>query len=756
MYTYNADVTFADACNLSIADHFATLCCISCSSTSSGISLPHRIHTYRSFKKFDIELLKRDLQVYPWNNIIAMTDIDGKVHAFTEAFLSIWSNHAPLITRRNRHRPTPWMTKEVLDYYHTRNKAYRSFLLSRSEQDLIRYKQLRNEATRQTRLAKRQFFMKGASSGTRHFWKNIKNCTGFGKLKTFVHPWPDANINLAKNSANKINSFFIETVSSVTSKFIANCHQITQPTVNSICEQWSLQDISEQDILKAIASLPNNSSTGNDNISAKMLKYSGPYISHILVDIFNSSINSGIFPHSWKQAIVVPVHKKGNYFDIANYRPIALLPLLSKVFEKTINLQLCDYLSSSAILHDAQHGFRKSRSCESALLRITKLLFGARIAGLWSCLVTIDYSKAFDTLDHELLLQAACSCGISSATSGWLQSYLNGRSQRVKYGGALSESATLTHGVPQGSVLGPTLFNIFINRLLNCLPNNCSIAYADDITLISHGDCASSATNNMQLLLDTLYSWSLSNKLSVNAAKCFSLIISPKIIKRPTQIVSLSLRLGTTPIVQTNATKILGVTLTDDLSWDTHAKSIRSSVNSMVGILRRFSSSLNTDTRLKIFNAFILPRITYCLPVWGNGSATATAGLDRTLLRSARIILNSSTAVLDSSVFSSTAIMPFSHLVFSKNVICIFKLLLNQTHSQYLCSDLLKDLVTHSTRSSDGRKFYSLRHKRQRDELCFQCRAIRDWNSLPASVTKSTKLNSFQNSITYIIQSKLT
>ena len=198
-----------------------------------------------------------------------------------------------------------------------------------------------------------------------------------------------------------------------------------------------------------------------------------------------------------------------------------------------------------------------------------------------------------------------------------------------------------------------------------------------------------SASNNMQMLLNILCSLPLDNKLSINTAKCVSMITSPKIAKFK-QPLSLLLRLGSANIIQSNAIKILGVKLTDNLSWDTQVKHVQSVVNSMIGVLRRFSASLNTDARLKIFNAFILPRITYCLPVWGNGSVTATSKLDRCLLQSVRIMLNSSAAELNESVFSSTAILPFYCLVFLKKFKCIFKLLQTDTHLRYLYSGLLK------------------------------------------------------------------
>ena len=215
-------------------------------------------------------------------------------------------------------------------------------------------------------------------------------------------------------------------------------------------------------------------------------------------------------------------------------------------------------------------------------------------------------------------------------------------------------------------------------------------------------------------------------------------------------------RLGSANIIQSNAIKILGVTLTENVSWDTQAEHVQSVVKGIIGVLQRFSSSLDTVARLKVFNAFILPHITYCLPVWGNGLATATSKLGRFLIQSERIILNSSAAELNESVFSSTAILPFYYLVFLKNVKHIFKLRQTETHLQYICSGLLKNSSFQSKRSREGRKFYVHRLARKCNEQFFQYKAVLDQNSQPPLLTSQTNFIQFTCTLNKYITSKLT
>ena len=360
---------------------------------------------------------------------------------------------------------------------------------------------LRNKITTAVRNAKRIFFIEGARKGTKQFWKNIKFCTGFGKAKTFRTPWPCANKESSTGSANMINKHFIDSISAI----IKNISDAVKTTVSVICSNasncFSFSKITNADVESAIVSLSDTASTRSHNISSKMLKLSHHAISPILVEIFNHSIMTSTFPDQWKLTVVVPIFKKGEVNNINNYRQLALLSVLSKVFEKVIAKQLLEHLDKTCSLSPSQFSYRQGFSTESALLRLFKLLFSARQTSMYTSVTTIDFSKAFECLNHSLLMDKLHQHGLSNSTVQWFTSYLADRLQKVRYGGVLSEPMNVSLGVSEGSIQGPHLFNMYINSLLQSLLPDSAVAYADDVTLIAQGKTAAEATRNMQDLL---------------------------------------------------------------------------------------------------------------------------------------------------------------------------------------------------------------------------------------------------------------
>ena len=365
-----------------------------------------------------------------------------------------------------------------------------------------------------------------------------------------------------------INNFFGSSVNRITSTFTssllnATIDSDTRPTMST----FNFAPITECCVKEAIHSLKSPATNSLDKMSLRLLKLSSSVITAPLASLFNMSIATSTFPSSWKMAQVMPVYKKGSRQDIANYRPISLLPILSKVMEHAINTQLCDYLEACNLFHANQHGFRRRKSCCSALLALCSRLFTAKNNGQFTAMASLDFSRAFDTIDHNILLMKLAKFSMSSSVVAWFKSYLADRQQYVLYNGTLSDMLPVTHGVPEGSILGPVLFLVYINDLLTSFDVIQTIAYADDVTLIASGDSKSTTITTLQAYLNTAYDWSILNKLCLNPAKCASMLLCPTKLKSDVlHETSASLYIGKTCIQYVFSMKLLGVIFSSDLS----------------------------------------------------------------------------------------------------------------------------------------------------------------------------------------------
>jgi hypothetical protein len=464
-----------------------------------------------------------------------------------------------------------------------------------------------------------------------------------------------------------------------------------------------------------------------------------------LASIFNMSLASSVFPTTWKTAQVTPIFKKGNRQVIANYRPISLLPLLSKVMEHAINKQLCEHLETSGLLHPSQHGFRRKRSTNTALLILSNRLFIAKNNGQITAMASLDYSRAFDTINHDLLLSKLAKCNISSSTVSWFKSYLSDRKQYVLYNGVASDTVLVTHGVPQGSILAPILFLIYINDMLSLFDEMQTIAYADDVTIIATDDTQAGALSRLQTLLDTAYVWSVTNQLYLNPAKCVFILFPVKHIKGTGSRSPIPLlHIGDSDIHHADSVKILGVTLSASLSWQKHVESVCGKLSRKLGILRRLGCSLDTRTRAHIYKAYIKPDLDYCLPIWGShGTAQATL-FNKLLCRAKRIITRNNSAELSNDDFNHFCLADFNNIVLLA-IVCQFHQCLYAGFN--LCDfTLLSDInKSMSTRGSDAMKC-RVDKNRKCCNNSFRYSAPKLWNTLPNNVTCIPNFTTFYSS----------
>ena len=371
---------------------------------------------------------------------------------------------------------------------------YKEFLRNKSDINWVHYKQSRNKCNMAVRNAKRNFLIRGLQKPTNTLWKHLKACLGSSTSRRVQLPWPAITGKEAAAAAQIINEFFVISgkISSATNRS-ADLTLDVSPCNSSL----SFVPVTAKDIAVALTSMASTTSSGTDNITLQQLRLSSPEILPVLANIFNLSLRTRKFPLRWKHSLVTSVHRKGDIYDVRNYRPISLLLTCQSCWRN-----VHDYLSSNQLISANQHGFIKGRSCETALINLSSSLFSSRDEGLYSAVAALDFTKAFDTACHDILLAQLPHFGFNSTVCNFFNSYLSDRVQSVRYAGYTSEPLQVTSGVPESIVIGPLLFVIYITDLLTSLPANTVMAYADDVTLVAYGQSEAKAAGALQVLLN--------------------------------------------------------------------------------------------------------------------------------------------------------------------------------------------------------------------------------------------------------------
>ena len=333
-----------------------------------------------------------------------------------------------------------------------------------------------------------------------------------------------------------------------------------------------------------------------------------------LTNVINKSFSQGVFPDQMKIARMIPIHKDGPKNNVANYRPISLLNSLSKVYEKLMYNRLISFLESNNSLFDMQYGFRSGRSCEQALLNAQNTLLNSLTNRQISLLLLIDFSKAFDMVDHSILLKKLDHYGIRGVALKWMESYLCNRQQFVTVNGSDSKMESIKYGVPQGSILGPLLFIIYINDIPEIAKYAQFILYADDANIILTANTIEEINDLLLKLTDNLLKWVNYNGLALNLKKTHYMIFSRtnRQIDLPKQLV-----ISNIPIYRKQESRFLGVIIDESLNWSRHIKTVVSKMSRYIGVMYKIKKFLPLSARLQVYRSFVQSHINYCSLVWG-------------------------------------------------------------------------------------------------------------------------------------------
>ena len=400
---------------------------------------------------------------------------------------------------------------------------------------------------------------------------------------------------------------------------------------NSSTRSFFFRPTSSDEVTKLIASFPNKGCHINE-IPIYIFKRCSHILAPIISRLFDESVGCGVFPTALKKGRIVPIHKKGSKATISNYRPICTLPILSKIFEKLAYVRINTFLTENDLLSNKQFGFRKGLSTSDALLEFLDNVYHSFNESHYTVSVFLDFSKAFDTVNLDILLNKLNHMGFRGICSDWLKTYLRGRIQYVDLDGTHSSLMPVRLGVPQGSTLGPLLFLVYINDM-NTVPSNMEVVhFADDTTLYMH--CNHFIHNHADQInhdLMQIDEWLCSNRLSINIEKTSYMVLSNRLM-----VPDLPLELRNIQIKRTDTYKFLGVQIDANLKFHKHIDDLCNKLSRNIGVMTRISQFLPQGALRSVYLAIISSHVNYGITTWGSAGASVLSRLKSLMNRAIR------------------------------------------------------------------------------------------------------------------------
>ena len=628
------NVISSNVLTLDLSDHLATFATISLDKEFD--SRHRREHKrgehfeYRMFNEANNEQFREHIINENWDEISDEFDAQTQYEKFSEIYTKHYNAAYPLNTKRNRRKnerlsPKPWILPWLEDACNRKNKLYHAYVKNPTVANKVKYLKMKKFTDKHINLAKSKYYKKyfeEYKQDSKKQWQMINNLLNRKTKNSGVPKLLDNSgnvINKPVDIAEKFNDYFVNIASNLKSQINSTRptntpnYLFSEPSPNSMY----VNPVEPSEICDIINNLKNKA-TLDTKISALKIANTDIKFTQVFAKVTTSSFNQGVFPQSLKTARVVPIHKNGAKTDVSNYRPISLLTSFSKIYEKLMHNRIANFMDSNNSFYEMQYGFRSGRSCEHALLKAQSILLDNLSKNQISLLLFIDFSKAFDMVDHSILLQKLSHYGIRGTALNWLKSYLENREQFVSINGKDSSKKLLKYGVPQGSILGPLLFIIYINDIPEIQKFAKFILYADDANIILTGKNMKEIEEQAAELSTALMNWVDSNGLALNLKKTNYMIFSRQKIDN----YNFKLVMANAEIHRKTEARFLGVIVDEKLNWTRHIMSLKSKMSKYVGIMYKIKNLLPSQIRLQIFHSFVQAHINFCSLVWGFSAKT--------------------------------------------------------------------------------------------------------------------------------------
>jgi len=603
--------------------------------------------------------------------------INDAYSLFSDKLANCLNEYAPVRTKTvpsQYLKQEPWMSKGLLVSMKTKAKLFRKCKGKSRDEPAYRayqtYNKLFNKVKRKAKTLYFHQILTNNLNNAKMTWKTINSLLGKSNDKSCITLLSVNNEQIT--DPKQINEHFVShftQVGRIQSEKIPTSKKASEDYMTNIINSNSayFNPTDEFEVCEIIHKMKPTSSKGYDEISSTILKNIMISIAIPLSILINRSLNEGQFPDLLKIAKVVPLYKGKCKQDVSNYRPISILSCISKVFEKIIHKRLYKYLELNSILDPFQFGFKPKNSTIHAITKLTQDILTAFENKDITLAVFCDLSKAFDTLDHSILLSKLYKYGIRGITLNLFKSYLNNRSMYVTNNNESSDIHIIPNfGVPQGSVLGPLLFNIYVNDLCLCLTHANHILYADDTTLYIIGNNRKSLLNQMNYDLNNLSMWFSANKLALNTNKTIYIVFSDKYI----DTTNFKLSIDDKQLMQVTTTKFLGIYMDSHLTWETHLNHISKKLTTGLYVLNSLKNILPSCNLLMIYSSIMHCHLNYGCILWGNCYKKLLNRIGVAQKKALRVICHKSYNTPSSSLFKAKNILKVDDLY--KYQVCQF------------------------------------------------------------------------------------
>jgi hypothetical protein len=654
---------------------------------------------------------------------------------------------------KHKHRLSKWITNGILSSIKFRDKLYQRMVASRSDPAL--FQTLKTNLASYNRIlktliknAKKSYYetcFKKYKDDIKKTWNTIKLI--FNKTndkQTFPEAFIVDGISISdvNTIADQFNKYFINIGPNLSENISIprnSSYQdfLVSPVMNNI---FTFRKINHAEVSKIIDDLKPKSSCGIDCISNKLIKLIKYEILSPLTLIINQCIDSGIFPDKLKVAKIIPVYKKNENNLFENYRPISLLPSLSKVIERVMHNQVVNYFTEMKLFYDNQYGFRKSHSTELSALELINRILKSMDKNEVPQAVFIDLSKAFDTINHQILLNKLQYYGIKDKALNLFESYLSNRKQYLSLGSTNSSFMTITTGVPQGSILGPLLFIIYVNDLHLSSKLFHPVIYADDSTLSASLNTfdtpGQERDRNINIELGKISLWFKLNKLSVNSSKTKAMLFHTT----RKNVIYPNLVIDGTNVEFVGEFNYLGIILDKHLSWKAHISRISLKLSKVIGIMCRMKNMLPREILLTLYNSLVLPYLNYGILCW-RSKINALVKIQKKVVR---IVVNERYNAHTEPIFKMLSLLKLQDIAALQELKFCYKYENNRLPS-YFMNDLFKrnsDIHSRTTRSCNNLYVPRVRHEFARNSVQYFI-PVR-YNNCPQSVKAKMLSHSLQ------------